>query len=304
MDGLEPDRAGTTRATGSRNPGAAARAANPGDILGDFVRTIRPPRVVGPIGPGHLQYDAVWKVSQRFTKKPVKFGSCCGQMLDRQAISGFYKDRREQVLAFSAALNAEYHRLADAGCAVVQIEEPCLHNSAGVEGEVSFDTYVEAFNREVAGLRGKTEVWCHTCWGNPYAQRLSKNPTYRYALPYLDRLDADVITIEATENEGAEIADVAATLSADKKLCIGVVNHRSLQIELPEDIAALIRTALKSVPAERLLLSSDCGFGRQGMSRTHSFYKMVAIARGANIVRRELGLPEADIPANEARYAL
>jgi 5-methyltetrahydropteroyltriglutamate--homocysteine methyltransferase len=73
---------------------------------------------------------------------------------------------------------------------------------------------------------------------------------------------------------------------------------------MPEDVAALIRKALKSVPAERLLLSSDCGFGRQGMSRTHAFYKMVAIVRGANIVRRELGLPETVIPANDSRYAL
>ena len=169
---------------------------------------------------------------------------------------------------------------------------------------IPFEVYIEAFNLEVAGLRQKTEVWCHTCWGNPFAQRLGKNPTYRHALPYLDRLDVDVITIEATENDGAEIAEVAASLSANKKLCIGVVNHRSLQVELPDDIAALIRKALKSVPAERLLLSSDCGFGRQGMSRTHAFYKMIAIVRGANIVRRELGMPEAEIPANESRYVL
>ena len=79
-----------------------------------------------------------------------------------------------------------------------------------------------------------------------------------------------------------------------------MVSHRSLQIELPDDVAALIRKALVSVPAERLLLSSDCGFGRQGMSRTHAFYKMIAMVRGANIVRRELGLPEADIPATAA----
>ena len=70
---------------------------------------------------------------------------------------------------------------------------------------------------------------------------------------------------------------------------------------MPDDIAALIRKALQYVPAERLMLSSDCGFGRQGMSRMHAFYKMIAIVRGANIVRRELGLPEAEIPANDGR---
>jgi 5-methyltetrahydropteroyltriglutamate--homocysteine methyltransferase len=302
MEGLAPRPRGASRPPGSIRRGFAQRAATAGDIVSEFVDTLQPPQVIGPIGPGTLQYDAIWKVAQRLTARPVKLGSCCGQMLDRQATGAFYKDRREQVFAFSDALNQEYLRLAEAGCAVIQIEEPCLHGSGGVEGEISFETYIEAFNREVAGLRQKTEVWCHTCWGNPFAQRLAQQPSYKPALPYLDRLDADVITIEAADNDGAEIAEVASAISTDKKLCIGVVSHRSLQVELPEDIAVLIRKALKSVPAERLLLSSDCGFGRQGMSRTHAFYKMIAIVRGANLVRRELGLPEAEIAAGDARY--
>ena len=73
---------------------------------------------------------------------------------------------------------------------------------------------------------------------------------------------------------------------------------------MPEDVAQLVRKALKHVPPERLILSSDCGFGRQGMSRTHAFYKMAAMVRGANIVRRELGLPETPVPAAEPRFAL
>jgi 5-methyltetrahydropteroyltriglutamate--homocysteine methyltransferase len=300
MDGLaRPER--SSRGTGSRHRGFAQRAGTSGDILSEFVSTLQPPKVVGAIGAGALQYDAVWKVAQRLSARPVKMGSCCGQMLDRQSIGGFYKDRRDQVLAFSRALNEEYHRLADAGCAVIQIEEPCLHNTGGVEGEVPFAVYIEAFNAEVAGLRAKTEVWCHTCWGNPFAQRLAQQPSYKPTLSHLAQLDVDVVTVEATENNGAEIADVAAALSADTKISIGVLNHRSLQIEMPDDIAALIRKALKSMPPERLLLSSDCGFGRQGMSRTHAFYKMIAMVRGANIVRRELGLPEAEIPANDGR---
>lgn len=154
------------------------------------------------------------------------------------------------------------------------------------------------------GLRAKTEVWCHACWGNPFAQRLAARPSYRPVLAYLDRLDVDVVTVEAADHDGAELADVAAALGKDKKLCIGVVSHRNLQVELPDAIAALIRKALHHVAPERLVLSSDCGFGRQGMSRTHAFYKMVAIVRGANIVRRELGLAEAEIPAGDARFAL
>ena len=72
---------------------------------------------------------------------------------------------------------------------------------------------------------------------------------------------------------------------------------------MPEDVAALIRKALKHIAPERLILSSDCGFGRQGMSRIHAFYKMIAIVRGANIVRHELGLPQVEILAADPRFA-
>jgi 5-methyltetrahydropteroyltriglutamate--homocysteine methyltransferase len=279
------------------------RVEIPGDILHEVMEARLPARVLGPIGRGRLQYDAVWKTAQRMTTRPVKIGSCCGQMVDKVAINEFYKDRRESVMAFSAALNEEYHQIADAGAVILQVEEPCLHFVAGSEWEVTLDDYVEALNREVAGLRDKTEVWCHTCWGNPLAQKVEAGYSYRPILDYIDRLDVDVITFETADNGGAELADIAAAVSRDKKICIGVVTHRTLQVETPEEVAGLIRKALEHVAPERLLLSTDCGFGRQGMSRMHAFHKMISIVKGANIVRRELGLPEASILAAEPRYS-
>jgi 5-methyltetrahydropteroyltriglutamate--homocysteine methyltransferase len=41
-----------------------------------------------------------------------------------------------------------------------------------------------------------------------------------------------------------------------------------------------------------------------GMSRRHAFYKMAAIVRGGNIMRKELGLPEADCVAEDPRFNL
>jgi 5-methyltetrahydropteroyltriglutamate--homocysteine methyltransferase len=75
-------------------------------------------------------------------------------------------------------------------------------------------------------------------------------------------------------------------------------------VERPDQVAALIREALKHIPAERLVISSDCGMGREGMSRRHAFYKMVAMVLGTNIVRKELGLPEAQCLAADPRYSL
>jgi 5-methyltetrahydropteroyltriglutamate--homocysteine methyltransferase len=209
-------------------------------------------------------------------------------------------------MALSATMNEELLELADAGCPVIQVEEPAIHGMVGVDDkEVTGDFLVEAFNREVRGLREKAEVWCHTCWGNPAAQRTeTKRRFYTQALPFFDRLDVDVITFEAADNGGDEIASFAKGIGVDKKIAIGVISHRTLQVERPEEVAALIRRALEAIPPERLIVSTDCGFGRQGMSRLHAFYKTVSLVRGTNIVRRELGLPEADILAADPKGSL
>ena len=79
---------------------------------------------------------------------------------------------------------------------------------------------------------------------------------------------------------------------------------RNLQVERPEDVANLIRRALDHIPPERLVVSTDCGFGREGLTRRVSFFKMVAIVRGTNIVRKELGLPEAECTATDPDYQI
>ena len=86
-----------------------------------------------------------------------------------------------------------------------------------------------------------------------------------------------------------------------KKICIGVVSHRRLQVEQPEEVAATIRHALQYIPPERLIISTDCGFGRQGCNRDIAFFKSVSIAQGTNLVRRELGLPVVPVPAADPR---
>ncbi len=82
-----------------------------------------------------------------------------------------------------------------------------------------------------------------------------------------------------------------------RKICIGAVSHRSLQVERADNVAATIRQALKHIAPEQLIVSSDCGLGRQGCNREIAFFKSVAIAQGTNIVRRELGLPQTAVRA-------
>jgi 5-methyltetrahydropteroyltriglutamate--homocysteine methyltransferase len=122
---------------------------------------------------------------------------------------------------------------------------------------------------------------------------------------YLERCRGDVWTLEMKDRNQKDLELFAAYKNnLKKKICIGVVSHRQLQADRPEDVAAEIRKALKYLPAEKLIVSNDCGFGRQGCNREIAFYKASAIAQGANIVRRELGLPTTYIPAADPTFQI
>ncbi len=278
----------------------------PGDLMWEVIETRMTPPVTGKIGKTSLQLDRAYKAIAPMTDKPVKLGSISAQILALMLIDEHYKNRFALLMDLSAALNKEYHALADAGAPIVQIEEPAIHQIiAHPNPSIKPEQWVEAFNVEVKGLREKCEVWCHTCWGSPAAQRVaSRDQSYKAALPYFDQLDVDVITVEGAFNKGLDLEHFGSMIGKDKKIALGVISHRTLQIERPEEIADFIRRALKVIEPERLMLTSDCGFGRQSMSRMHAFYKMVTLTRGANIVRKELGLPEAYIPAADAKLSM
>ncbi len=278
-----------------------------GHILHDYLEARVMPKIVGPLGPGDLQYTEMWKAAQRMTRKPVKFGTIVPEILAAAVIDRYYKDPVERVMAFSDALNAELNELADAGCPVIQLEEPQIHMIPArgpTFGKLDMPELVKVFDNTVKGLRDKTEVWCHTCWGNPSQQRMFLEvQSYAPSLEYLNQVDADVITFESCSSGHIDLAAIGEHIT-EKKVAIGMIDHHSLQVERPEEIAENIREALKYIPAERLILCSDCGMGREGMSRRHARYKMVSLVLGTNIVRKELGLPEADCVAADERYSL
>jgi 5-methyltetrahydropteroyltriglutamate--homocysteine methyltransferase len=278
-----------------------------GDLIFEVMESRIMPRCVDKIERGPLHYTALWKIAQGMTGRPVKFGTITPELIGTSIGNDYYSSQEELLDDISKAMREELLELAQAGCAIIQMEEPNIHligiqRGSGPQFPVEF--FVELFNRTVRGLRNLTEVWCHTCWGNPAQQRLfATNQSYEAALPHLNKLDVDVLTFECAGTDGMDLESIGRQIT-DKKIAIGVVDHRNLQVERPEQVAALVRKALKYIPLDRLILSSDCGFGREGMSRRIAFYKMVSIVRGANLIRKELGLPEAPCLAADPRYAL
>jgi 5-methyltetrahydropteroyltriglutamate--homocysteine methyltransferase len=278
-----------------------------GHILHDYLEARVMPKITGPVGPGEMQYAEIFKAAQRLTDKPVKFGTVTPELVAFAVQDAHYKDIRERIWAISDAFNRELHDLADAGCQVIQMEEPQIHLLAArgiVDKVINPEYMLEVFNNTVRGLRAKTEVWCHTCWGNPSQQRMFASvQSYKPALEILNKVDADVITFEMASSGAMDLEDVGRVIT-EKKVAIGAIDHHTLQVESPTEVADLLRKALKVIPAERLVVSSDCGMGREGMSRRHAFYKMVSLVQGTNLVKKELGLPQAECLGADPKYSL
>jgi 5-methyltetrahydropteroyltriglutamate--homocysteine methyltransferase len=283
---------------------ASGWTLEPGHILHEVMEAYQPAVVGGAITAGPLEYAALWRVAQRFTDRPVKFGAISAQTLAKMLVNRHYASERELILDVADVFNAELRAVAAAGCRVIQVEEP-RHHSAAADGTATdrdLQFFTDALNREIRGV--ETEVWLHTCWGNPNQQPLYwERPSYERALPYLLQTDADVLTLECASTGGRDLP-LLGRYRTDKKIAIGVVSHTSTAVEPPEVVAGLIRKALEYVPPERLILSTDCGFGREGLARRIAFYKCVALSLGANLVRRELKLPEVPVPAADPHLTL
>ncbi|HEU0154570.1 MAG TPA: cobalamin-independent methionine synthase II family protein [Stellaceae bacterium] len=273
----------------------------PGHILWEVQEAYQPAIVAEKLRRGPLEYAALWQVAQRLSDRPVKFGTICAPGIASMLWNRHYPDDRAMVLDLCDIMNAELQELAAAGCSLIQIEEPRHHGLTTrpdcTEAELEFQT--TAWNRQLDGV--EAEIWAHTCWGNPNQQRVYwEVPSYERALPHLLQLKADVVTFECASSGGRDLP-LFAKYKTDKKIGIGVVNHCNTIVEPPEHVAGLIRKALEYIPAEQLVVTTDCGFGREGLSRRIAYYKCVSLVQGTNIVRRELGLPEAHIRAADPK---
>ncbi|MCI0802621.1 MAG: cobalamin-independent methionine synthase II family protein [Chloroflexi bacterium] len=297
------ERLGGLQGNKSLSPGwSGDYSIRPGHILYEVQEAYQPPIVAEKLSAGRLDYSAIWKVAQKMTPNTVKFGSISSQSLTRMMWNEFYPTEKELILDLCDIINQELRELADSGCKLIQVEEPRHHFMAQdpATSDEDYQFFTDAFNREVNGV--EAEIWLHTCWGNPAQQRLASNPSYEKAIPHLLEVDADVITFEIAGSDGKDLA-LFAQYETSKKIAIGVVNHTDTVVESPEKVADLIRRALEYVPAERLIISTNCGFGREGISRRIAFHKCVALVQGTNIIRRELGLPEATVRAADPLFA-
>jgi 5-methyltetrahydropteroyltriglutamate--homocysteine methyltransferase len=218
-----------------------------------------------------------YKFTREYTDRPIKFSFAGPFSLSRRIQNKAYANSADLVRALAQVLNIEARALADAGAELLQIDEPFL---AGYRDEVT--VAVEAINIVTKGV---DVTWgLHVCYGNRYA-RPSWEGHYDFLFPAV--LDANVHQlILEFGRKGYEDLHMIAQLGWDRALGLGVLDVKTEQIESAELVAARIRKALRTFPAEKLIINPDCGL--RHLPGDVARAKLTAMVEGTAAVRRTL----------------
>lgn len=247
----------------------------PGESLDRTGKMVPVPRIVGPIRRRHAVEVPFVAFLKAHTSKRIKVTLPGPFTLTQQAQDDYYGDEAKLAMAYAAAVNEEVLDLFAAGVDVVQLDEPYVQ----ARPDRARHYAVAAIDRALAGATGTTAL--HVCFG--YGKHVADKPKGYAFLDELDVCCADEVSLECAQ---PRLDHAILERLPSKRIHVGVIDLRDTSIESPEAVAARLRSALKHLPAERLVVAPDCGM--KYLPRDVAYGKLCNMVRGRDIVRAEL----------------
>jgi 5-methyltetrahydropteroyltriglutamate--homocysteine methyltransferase len=243
------------------------------------------PTVTGPIRRRAPVHADEARFARAHTSRRLKFTLPGPMTIVDTLADEHYGDRVRLALAFAGVLNEEARDLAALGVDVVQLDEPAFN----VYMDEVRDWGIEALHRAVDGVSCTTAV--HICYGYGIEANLAWKRglgeewrQYELTFPHLARSRIDQVSLECA---GSRVPMSLLSLLEGKDVLAGCVDVASTRVETPQEVADVIRAALRHVPAERLQPCTNCGMAP--LPRDVARAKLQALAAGAALVREELG---------------
>ena len=192
-----------------------------------------------------------------------------------------YPDRYAITEALLPIVRSELEALVAAGCPEICVDEPSM-SCYGYKEDTS--RFVDIFNRTVESVRGKTRLCTHLCFGNFKGHAVGYR---RYAplFPAFLELEVDELHLEMASREYAEIEAIAA-VAERMDVAVGIIDVKSYHIEPVDHLVGRIRQCLEFVPADRLVVTPDCGLSQT--ARWAAKQKLNNMCEAATKVRESL----------------
>src|SRR3954469_21565794 len=242
------------------------------------------PIVVGPLRLRGRVHEKEARLLRAHAKGKVKI-TLPGPMTIVDTIADkHYGDKVKLAMAFAGLLNQEARALEKDGVDVIQFDEPAFN--------VYMDDVkrwgIDALHRAIAGLKCTTCV--HICYGYGIQANLDWKKTlgeewrqYEAIFPALAKSRIDQVSLECIHSH---VPVELLRLLKGKDVLVGVIDVANDRVETPEEVAAIIRTALKYVPAKHFYACTNCGMAP--MDREVAVAKLKALAAGAALARKNL----------------
>jgi len=197
----------------------------------------------------------------------------------------YYGDRIKMAFAFAELLNEEVKALEADGVDMIQFDEPAFN----VYMDQVRDWGIEALQRAAQGLKCATAV--HICYGygikanTDWKQTLGNEwRQYEETFPVIAKSTIQQVAIEC---RNSHVPMELMALLKGKVLQAGVIDVANDQVETAEDVVKVIEEALKYVPKENIIATTNCGMAP--MRRDVAEAKLKALGEGAKLARERLG---------------
>jgi 5-methyltetrahydropteroyltriglutamate--homocysteine methyltransferase len=210
-----------------------------------------------------------------------------------------YPTYEAYVEAIAAAMQPEYEAIVAAGF-VLQLDCPDLamahHTSFQDLSEADFlkraAFHVEVLNHALRNVPADM-ARIHICWGN-YEGPHDHDIDFAKVAPILVKAKPMALVVEAANPRHAHEWTVwkETKLPDDKVLAVGVLDTSTNYVEHPELVAERLTRFADIVGKERVMATSDCGFGTfAGYGKVDpdiAFKKLHAMAEGAQLASKRL----------------
>jgi 5-methyltetrahydropteroyltriglutamate--homocysteine methyltransferase len=210
-----------------------------------------------------------------------------------------YPSHEAYIAALAEAMKEEYDAIHQAGF-VLQLDCPDLAVGRHVQGaDESLSDWKQKIGLHIEAINAATreippeDLRLHLCWGN-YEGPHNHDVPLAEIIGIVLKARPSAISFEAAnprhEHEWRVFEDIE--LPDDKVLLPGVIDSTTNYVEHPELVAQRIINYANAVGRERVIASSDCGFGTfAGLNTVASdvtFAKLAAMAEGAELASGEL----------------
>jgi 5-methyltetrahydropteroyltriglutamate--homocysteine methyltransferase len=243
------------------------------------------PQVTGELRLKGRVHAAEAQLARAHTRHKLKITLPGPMTLVDTVADAHYGDRVTMAMAFADLLNAEARALAADGVDVIQFDEPAFNvYLAAVK-----DWGIEALHRAIDGVGCVTAV--HICYGYGIKANIDWKATlggeWRQYAEIFPALASSRISQVCVECRNSRVPMSLLKLLDGKDVQVGVIDVATDEVETPEQVAAVIGEAMKYLPPENVIASTNCGMAP--MRRDVAYRKLAALARGAALARQRLG---------------